>query len=123
MMVPTPVVVATAGGIGAMRSAGGTFPQFGEDGQLLAVDHGEIDSSRPSCETPLMRPAFLRGSDVAKNSVAAARHDPAVGDNGSVERGSESVAGVIVIARERLGETREMTVPAGMVKFEERERS
>lgn len=85
-----------------MRGSGRAFPQFGENGDLLAVDDRQIGEFEPELRNALDTAGFLSVCDGADDGFTSLRDDPAVHGDGPIERGGKGVAGLIAIAGEGL---------------------
>ena len=102
-----------SGGIGSVRSTARAFPQFGGDGKLLAISGRHVGQFEAKLRNSCDATCFLGCSYGADDGLAAARDDPSVDHDGLIQCGGESIARVIVVARNRLIQPDENDFPCG----------
>jgi hypothetical protein len=95
-----PSARADGGGVLAMRSTARAFPKFSENGELAAIDDGEIREFDSQFGSAFDSAGFANLFYFPDDGLAAPGHDPAVYDNGVLQSSGELVADLVVIGGE-----------------------
>lgn len=89
-------------GIATIGGAPGEASELGVEGDLAAIDQGEVGKGDRQLGLAFDLTSFLRLDNAARDDLTSVGYDAAVGDDRVDKRGGELVAGVVLVRRERL---------------------